>query len=482
MGRIPEPRPAIANTMAAVSAPTVVIMAAGQGTRMRSAIPKVLHPICGRALVSWPIEAAREAGAGRIAVIVSPERDISGALPDGVETVPQPEADGTGGALRAALSVVEASETVIVLSGDVPLVSAELIAAIAATHEREGAAATVVTAVLDDPGSYGRVVRGTGGEEVERIVEAKAEGDATPEELALREINAGIYVFDGSALAAALPQLTSDNAQGEYYLPDALPLLRAAGGRIVAHVSADPNVILGVNSRADLALVEAEARRQINERHMLAGVTIVDPAATWIDVGVEIAAESRIEPGCTMIGECAVGTGTVVGPHTTLIDSRLGADVTVPHSYLVECAVGDRCKVGPFAYLRPHAELAEGAKAGTFVEIKNSRIGPGSKVPHLSYIGDADVGEGANLGAATITANYDGFTKARTRIGDGARTAVDTTLVAPVEVGDSAYTGAGSVITSDVPPGALGISRAEQANVEGYAERKASKAKEKKAE
>lgn len=470
--------------MPPVSAPTVLIMAAGQGTRMRSAIPKVLHPICGRALVSWPIEAAREAGAGRIAVIVSPERDISGALPDGIETVPQPEADGTGGALRASRALVEASETIIVLSGDVPLISGELIAAISATHVREGAAATLVTAVLDDSGSYGRVVRTADGSEVERIVEAKAEGDATAEELEIDEINAGIYVFDGPRLAAALPRLTNDNSQGEYYLPDVLPLLRADGGRIAAHVSEDPNVILGVNSRADLALVEAEARRQILRRHMLAGVTIVDPAATWIEVEVEIAPETRIEPGCLLIGACAVGTGSVVGPHTTMIDSRIGKDVTVPHSYLLECVVGDRCKVGPFAYLRPRAELADGAKAGTFVEIKNSRIGAGSKVPHLSYIGDADVGENANLGAATITANYDGFTKSRTKIGQGARTGVDTTLVAPVELGDSAYTGAGSVISEDVPAGALGLTRPEQVQIEGYAERKAQRAaeaKEKKA-
>lgn len=461
-----------------MSAPTVLIMAAGQGTRMRSSVPKVLHPICGRALVSWPIEAARQAGAGRVAVIISPDRDISGALPDGIESVPQPEADGTGGALRAASTLVEASDTVVVLSGDVPLVSAELIAAITATHESEGAAATLVTAVLADPGSYGRVVRSADSSEVERIVEAKADGDATPEELEIGEINAGIYVFDGPRLAAALPQLTNDNAQGEYYLPDVLPLLRDAGGRIVAHVSADPNVILGVNSRADLALVEAEARRQILHRHMLAGVTIVDPAATWIEAEVEIAPETRIEPGCSLIGASVVGTGSVVGPHTTMIDSRIGAEVTVPHSYLVECDVADRCTVGPFAYLRPRAELAEGAKAGTFVEIKNSRIGAGSKVPHLSYIGDADVGEGANLGAATITANYDGFVKSRTKIGHGARTGVDTTLVAPVEIGDSAYTGAGSVITEDVPAGALGIARADQSSVEGYAERKARRAQD----
>jgi len=462
------------NTMLAVSAATVLIMAAGQGTRMKSAVPKVLHPVCGRPLVAWPIEAAREVGAGRIVVVVSADRDISGALPDAVEAIPQPEPDGTGGALRAAAGIVAESETVVVLSGDVPLVSAGLIADLLATHERSGAAATVVTAVLDDPGAYGRVLRTADGSEVERIVEAKAgAGDATAAELAIDEINSGIYAFDGAALAAVLPDLANDNAQGEYYLPDVLPLLKRAGGHVAAHVSADPNVILGVNSRVDLALVEAEARRQVLERHMLAGVTVVDPGSTWIDVDVEIESDVRIEPGTSLVGTTRIGTGSVVGPHTTVIDSRLGADVNVPHSYLLECVVGDRCNVGPFAYLRPRAELAEGAKAGTFVEIKNSTIGTGSKVPHLSYVGDAEVGEGANLGAATITANYDGFVKSRTKIGDGARTGVDTTLVAPVELGDSAYTGAGSVISEDVPDGALALTRPEQVQIDGYAERKA---------
>lgn len=461
-----------------MSAPTVLIMAAGQGTRMRSAIPKVLHPICGRALVSWPIRAAREAGAGRIAVIVSPDRDISGALEEEVESIHQPTPDGTGGALRAALPVIERSETVVVLSGDVPLVSAELIEGLLETHRAEGAGATLVTAILEEPGSYGRVIRSADGTEVQAVVEAKAGGDATVEQLEIGEINAGIYAFEATALGPALGALTNDNAQGEYYLPDVLPLIRAAGGRIAAHVSADPNVILGVNSRADLALVEAEARRRILQRQMLAGVTIVDPAATWIEAEVEIETDVRIEPGCSLIGATRIGTGSVIGPHTTLIDAVLGAGVTVPHSYLLECRVADRCAVGPFAYLRPRAELAEDAKAGAFVEIKNSRIGAGTKVPHLSYIGDADVGAGANLGAATITANYDGFTKSRTKIGDGARTGVDTTLVAPVEVGESAYTGAGSVISDDVSPGALALTRPEQVEIEGYAARKAKMSEE----
>ena len=462
-----------------MSSPTVLIMAAGQGTRMKSAVPKVLHPVAGRAMVAWPIEAARAAGAGRIAVIVSPERDISGALPDGIEFVAQEIADGTGGAVRAAREIVAASETVLVLSGDVPLVSAEMIDSLIEAHDTSGAAATVVTAILDDPGTYGRVVRADDGQ-IERIVETKAEGDATPGELAIKEINAGIYMFNGAALTDALDRITNDNAQGEYYLPDVLDPIRAGGGRVLPYVSDDPNVILGINSRVDLAIVEAEAQRQILERHMLAGVTVVDPASTWIDVETEIDSDVRIEPGCTLIGACRIGTGCAVGPHTTLIDSVLGEAVNVPHSYLVECSVSDRCSVGPFAYLRPKARLEEGAKAGTFVEIKNSVIGPGSKVPHLSYIGDAEVGENTNLGAATITANYDGFVKNRTRIGRNVRTGVDTTLIAPVEIGDDAYTGAGSVISEDVSSGALGLSRPDQVEIEGYAARKAAEhAKEK---
>ena len=456
-------------------------MAAGQGTRMRSAVPKVLHPVAGRAMVEWPIGAAREAGAGRIVVIVSPERDIAGVLPDHVESVPQPVSDGTGGALRAAREVIDASETVLVLSGDVPLISAEMIAALLARHAEAGAAATLVTAILDQPGSYGRVVRGVGGD-VEEIVEAKVAGDASPEQLAIKEINAGIYVFAAGPLAEALEKIDNDNAQGEYYLPDVLPLLRHAGHHVIPFVSDDPNVILGVNSRADLAVVEAEARRQINLRHMLGGVTIVDPASTWIEADVEIAADVRIEPGCTLIGETRVGSGSVLGPHSTLIDAELGVDVSVPHSYLVSCAVGDGCSVGPFAYLRPKARLEAGAKAGTFVEIKNSTVGAGSKVPHLSYVGDADIGERTNLGAATITANYDGRHKHRTTIGSGVKTGVDTTLVAPVTIGDDAYTGAGAVVREDVPPGALAVSRDEQRNIGGYAARKAEEAAAEEAE
>jgi len=444
---------------------------------MRSSLPKMLHPVCGRPMIAWPILAARQAGAGRVATIVSPGRDISAGFPGEVETVVQPRPDGTGGAVRAALPLIEEAETVLVLSGDHPLISAEDIAGMLEAHSASGAAATMLTIELEDPGTYGRVVRNGAGE-IERVVEAKRAGDAGAEELSIREVNAGTYVFEAEPLATALRSLSADNAQGEYYLTDVFAALRRAGHSVAAHLADDTAVTMGVNNRVELAAVEAEARRRILEGHMLAGVTVVDPASTWVDAGVEIAADARIEPGTTLRGATRVGANTVVGPLSTLIDTVLADDVAVRHSYLVECEVLGGCQVGPFAYLRPGARLEEGAKAGTFVEIKNSRIGAGAKVPHLAYVGDAEVGERSNLGAGTITANYDGFRKNRTVIGSEARLGVDTMLIAPVEVGDGAYTGAGAVIKEDVPDGALAVSENEQRNIEGYAERKAAEMRE----
>jgi len=452
-------------------------MAAGEGTRMRSSTPKMLHPVCGRPMVAWPILAAREAGAGRVAAIVSPGRDISAGLPDDVETVEQPVSDGTGGAIRAALPLIEESETVLVLSGDHPLISAEVISGFLAAHEATEAAATVMTIELEDPGSYGRVVRDSSGA-VEQVVEAKAAGDAEDWQLEIREINAGTYAFDAAPLATALKSLSNDNAQGEYYLPDVFPALREAGHAVFAHKSEDLAVTMGVNNRVDLAAVEAEGRRRLREAHMLAGATIVDPASTWIDAGVEIAADARIEPGTTLKGETRIAEGAVVGPLSTLVDTSVGAGSQVLHSYLVGCDVRAGCSVGPFAYLRPGALLEDGAKAGTFVEIKNSQVGEGTKVPHLAYVGDAEIGPGSNLGAGTITANYDGFNKNRTVIGRDVRIGVDTMLIAPVEVGDAAYTGAGAVIKDDVPEGALAVSENAQRNIDGYAARKAAETRE----
>jgi len=444
---------------------------------MRSSTPKMLHPVCGRPMVAWPIVAAREAGAGRVAAIVSPGRDLSAGLPADVETVEQPTADGTGGAIRAALPLIEESETVLILSGDVPLISAAVIEGFLDAHASTEAAATMLTIELDDPAAYGRVVRDSSGA-VERVVEAKAHGDAEAWQLEIREINAGTYAFDAAPLAAALQSLSNDNAQGEYYLPDVFPALRGAGHSVFAHKATDLAVTMGVNNRVDLAAVEAEGRRRLLEAHMLAGVTFVDPASTWVDAAVEIAADARIEPGTTLKGETQIAEGAVVGPLSTLIDCSVGAGSQVLHSYLVECEVRADCSVGPFAFLRPGALLEDGAKAGTFVEIKNSQVGEGTKVPHLSYVGDAEIGPGSNLGAGTITANYDGFSKNRTVIGRDVRIGVDTMLIAPVEVGDAAYTGAGAVIKDDVPDGALAVSENAQRNIDGYAARKAAQMRE----
>jgi bifunctional UDP-N-acetylglucosamine pyrophosphorylase/glucosamine-1-phosphate N-acetyltransferase len=434
--------------------PTVLILAAGQGTRMKSKTPKVLHEVCGRPMVLWPVLAAIEAGAGRVVVVDSPERALDQVLPEGVLLAVQPRSNGTGGAVVAAMAQIDGDAPVVVLSGDVPLVSAEAIKELTEAHERSGAGATMATAILAEPSGYGRVVRDADGA-VARVVETKKEGDATAAELEINEVNTGIYAFDAVALRNALPGLSDENAQSELYLPQVLDLMRADGLKVAAHAVADERLVLGVNDRIALAHVRRLAQQQILERHMRAGVGIVDPANTVIDVDVQIGQDTAIEPFSTIKGATQIGEGCVV-----------------KHSYLVDCVLEDGASVGPFGYLRPGAVLRKGAKAGTFVEVKNSDIGAGAKVPHLSYIGDADVGERTNLGAGTITANYDGREKHRTRIGSGVRGGVDTAFVAPVTVGDDAYTAAGSVITDDVPPGALAVGRAKQANVEGYAERR----------
>src|SRR3954454_8566198 len=458
--------------MRAVPAPTVVILAAGEGTRMRSSLPKVLHPLCGRPLILWPVVAAQAAGAGKVVVVDNPKRKLEDHLPGTVEFAVQPQPNGTGGAVKAAAEHVDAGSTVVILSGDVPLITPEAIAALVKAHEDSDAAGTMATMEPDDPGQYGRVLRDNAGN-VERVVEAKSgEGDATPEQLAIREVNTGIYAFKGEALKDALEQLGSDNAQNELYLPDVLPILRQQGLTISAHLITDDTLTAGVNDRNQLAEVRKVAQRRIHEFHGANGVTIVDPENTQIDVDVTIGQDTTIEPGTSLKGDTHIGADCRVGPHTTITDSRLGDGVSIPHSYLVSAQVEDFCTIGPFAYLRPDAHLHQGAKAGAFVEIKNSSIGRASKVPHLSYIGDSDIGENSNIGAGNITANYDGKRKHRTKIGSNVRTSVDTSFVAPVEVGDGAYTGAGSVITKDVPANALGIARARQTNIADYAERR----------
>jgi bifunctional UDP-N-acetylglucosamine pyrophosphorylase/glucosamine-1-phosphate N-acetyltransferase len=457
--------------MRAVSAPTVVIIAAGEGTRMRSALPKVLHPLCGRPLILWSVAAAQAAGAGKVVVVDNPRRRLEDRLPDGVALAVQEEPKGTGDAVAAARQHIGA-ETVLVVNGDVPLITPEALRELVEAHEAGGAAGTVATMELEDPSGYGRIVRDRDGN-VERVVETKREGDATPEQLAIREVNTGVYAFAGGALLEALESLRPDNAQGELYLPDVLPRLREEGHHVHGHVVTDSTIALGVNDRVDLARVQALAQRRINEDHMRAGVTIVDPASTLIDAGVTIGRDTVVEPYSSLKGATAIGADCAVGPCTTLIDTTLGDGVSVPHSYLVQAVVEDHGTIGPFAYLRPDAHLHPNAKAGAFVEIKNSTIGRGTKVPHLSYIGDTDIGENTNIGASNITANYDGRTgrKSRTTIGSNVRTSVDTAFVAPVKVGDGAYTGAGSVITEDIPPDALAVARARQKNIADYAKR-----------
>ncbi len=437
-----------------MSAPTVLILAAGKGTRMRSATPKVLHEICGVPMLLWPVRAAQAAGSGRVVVVDSPARPLEGVLPEGVELAVQPEPNGTGGAVAAAVDALgdrlADEDAVLVLSGDVPLVGAEAIEELLAAHAEAGVAATMATTVLSDPAGYGRVVRDGDGEVV-RVAETRTEGDSTQAEREIDEVNTGIFVFAAGPLRAALPRLSAENAQHELYLPQVLEVLRGDGLRVLGHRVADERIVLGVNDRAALARVRALAQYAIHERHMLAGVTIVDPAATVIDCDVTIGEDTVIEPFTTIRGATEIGERCVLR-----------------HSYLLDCRLEDGVSVGPFAYLRPGTVLRSGAKVGTYVEVKNSDVGEGAKIPHLSYIGDADVGAGTNLGAATITANYDGRRKHRTTVGEGVRVGVDTTLVAPVNVGDGAWTAAGSVITEDIPPGALGIARSRQVNREGY--------------
>jgi bifunctional UDP-N-acetylglucosamine pyrophosphorylase/glucosamine-1-phosphate N-acetyltransferase len=449
--------------------PTVLIMAAGHGTRMRSSLPKVLHSVCGKPMIHWVVDAAREAGAGRVVCITRPGTEVAAALPEGVESAEQREGEGTGAALLAARGHVARGATVLVLSGDHPLVSAELVAQLVATHQREGAAATLLTTEELDPTGYGRVVRASDGS-VQEIVETKHTEGLSAEVLATREINIGAYAFAADELYAALDAVAETG--GERYLTGVFPLIREKGLTIAAHPTTDTRSSMGANSRADIIDIERVARADIVRMHALNGVTFTAPDTVTIESGVTIGEDTTIEAGVTLRGATSVGGGCTVGPHTTILDSRLGDRVTALHAYLLESEVHDDVTIGPFAYLRPGAVVEDGAKVGTYVEIKNSRIGKGTKVPHLSYIGDADIGEGTNIGAGNITANYDGVRKHRTEIGSDVKTSVHTAFVAPVRVGDGAYTGAGSVITEDVPDGALGIARARQTNVEGYAERK----------
>jgi bifunctional UDP-N-acetylglucosamine pyrophosphorylase / glucosamine-1-phosphate N-acetyltransferase len=431
-----------------------VVMAGGLGTRMKSAVPKHFHPILGRRMVDWIIETGRAAGASPLVVVASPATR-SEFEESGVEIAVQETPLGTGDAVRAARAALEGHDgDVLVLSGDTPLLTAELLRALVETHHEEQADATILSAEPPDPRVYGRVVRAADGSVV-KVVEGT---DANEEEQRIGEINSSIYVFRSDALWPALDQLEPKNVQGELYLTDAIEIVVRGGGKVAAHVAADSRETDGVNTRAELAHAAAVLRDRINLAHMLAGVTIVDPVTTWIEPDVEIEADVTIEPFTILRGATRVATGALVGAHTVAIDAHIGAGATI----------------GPFCYLRPGTVLGESSKAGTYVEIKNSRIGDRTKVPHLSYIGDAEIGADTNVGAGAITANFPhrpGQPKGRTTIGSNVRTGIHNGFVAPVEVGDGAWIAAGSVITKDVPADALGVARARQENKEGYAAR-----------
>jgi len=448
----------------------VVILAAGLGTRMKSDVPKVLHEVCGRPMLSYVVDAALSVSPERVVVVTGPDQEaIADILPVGCERAVQQERRGTGDAVRAGLEPLERFRgDVMVLYGDVPLVHAGFVAALHRRHLEAEAAATLTTSELADPEHYGRIVRDDDGGVV-RIVEYR---DATPQERAVHEINVGLYVFRADALRPALGRLTSDNDQGELYLTDVVHLLLADGHTVASFRSDDEEMCRGVNSRVELAAVNAAMRRRLVERLMLAGVTIEDPATTCVDYGVEVGRDTLIRAGTHLLGRTTVGAACEVGPHSFLRDAFVGDRARVVSSHLHECVVGSGCSVGPFAHIRRNTVLAEGARAGTFVEIKNSRIGERSRVPHLSYVGDAVVGQDTNIAAGNITANYDGYEKHATTIGDRVRTGSDTVIVAPVNLGDDCVTAAGSVITRDVPPGALAVTREEQKNVEGYAARR----------
>lgn len=448
----------------------VVILAAGLGTRMKSDVPKVLHEVCGRPMLAYVLDAAHALAPERIVVVIGVDHDAVAALvPAGCERVVQRERLGSGDALRVGMQPLESFDgDVLVLVGDAPLVDAEALGAILAAHVGSAAAATVTTVVLDEPVHYGRIIRDESGS-VTRIVEAR---DATPQQLAVREVNVGFYVFDAADLRRLVPRLRHDNAQGELYLTDLVELLLGDGKRVHGCMLPDPETAMAINSRVELAAVNAVVRRRILERLMLAGVTVVDPLDTYVDWGVEVGRDTTLYPGTHLLGHTQIGAACDIGPDAYLRDAFVGDRAHIVSSYLCECVVSSGCRVGPFAYIRPNTVLQEGAKAGTFVEIKNSTVGAGSKVPHLSYIGDAVIGKDANIGAGNITANYDGFEKHPTTIGDNVKTGSDTTFVAPVRVGDGAFTAAGSVITHDVPADALGVARQRQVNIKGYGRRR----------
>ncbi len=448
---------------------TALILAAGEGTRMKSDLPKVAHRILGVPMVRHVVEAAHGAGCGRIVVVTGHGAGTVEALLDGVEYARQDRQLGTGHAVMCAAEVLgPLTGSLVVLSGDTPLITSGTISALVAERERHSAGATVLTAHMEDPTGYGRIVR----DEADGIAAIVEQKDCDDEQVLISEVNTGTYCFDAEALLGDLDRLTTDNAQGEFYLTDVVALMREQSLAVIPVPAGDANEALGVNTRVHLAEAAKLMQRRINERHMLAGVTMTDPSLVWVGPHVELGRDVVIEPMTFVLGESRVGDGAHLGPNTRVTDSSIAEDAVVDSSILVGAEVGPGATVGPVAYLRPGALLAAKAKAGTCVEIKNSTVGEGSKVPHLSYIGDATIGSGVNVGAGSITCNYDGFEKHRTVIEDGAFVGSDTMLVAPVRIGEGAVTAAASAISRDVPPGALGIERSEQRTVDGWLARR----------
>jgi len=448
----------------------VIVLAAGEGTRMKSAMPKVLHTIGGRSLVHHAIAAARGIDPIHLEVVVRHERDLVAAHiaecdPDCL-IADQDEIKGTGRAVECGLAALpaELSGTIVVTYGDVPLLTSETLREVLAAHERASVAVTVVTSHIPDPTGYGRIVRDADGS-VARIVEQK---DATDDERAITEVNSGIYAFEATLLTQALAGLGTDNAQGEKYLTDVVGIARAQGRAVAAYVLADVWQTEGVNDKIQLARLGAELNRRTVEAAMREGAIIRDPATTWIDTDVSIGRDTVIEPNVQLRGATTIGADCLIGPDTTLVDMEVGDGATVCRTQGSLSVVGPGATVGPWAYLRPGTELGAEAKIGTFVETKNANIGAGSKIPHLSYVGDATIGTGTNIGASSVFVNFDGVAKHRTTVGDHCRMGSDTMYVAPVTIGDGAYSGAGTVIRSDVPPGALVLTDAPQRVIEGW--------------
>jgi bifunctional UDP-N-acetylglucosamine pyrophosphorylase/glucosamine-1-phosphate N-acetyltransferase len=447
----------------------VIVLAAGEGTRMRSATPKVLHSLGGRTMLGHVLYAAEQLDPEHLVVVVGHAREqVAAALTGNARAVVQETQDGTGHAVRVALDTLEGLEgTVVVVPGDAPLLTAETLQALVATHSESAAATTLLTAVVADPTGYGRVVRVDGA--VQRIVEHKDADEQTRE---ITEVGTSVYAFDAAHLRAALQQLTTDNAQGEQYLTDVVALHRAAGLTVSAQVAADAVETQGANDRAQLAELAAALRDRIVRAHQLAGVAVLDPATTWIDADVTIEPDATIAQNTRLHGSTSVARDAVIGPDTTLTDTRVEQGATVLRSEVIGAVIGAKATVGPFSYLRSGTVLGARGKIGGFVETKNAQIGDDTKVPHLAYAGDVTIGERSNIGAGTIVVNYDGVAKHRTTVGSDVRVGSNNCLVAPVTIQDGAYTAAGSTITSDVPAGALAVAREKQKNIDGWVARK----------